>query len=1057
MDLAAGYGWATCNNGCSVDGSYDAFNSFVADAGSSSTLDGYGTYVICNKQADDAEILAACDQSSGSLNFNGNDVLALVKGTGSDYEILDSIGEAFSATAPDGDAWTVCGDATATMDHTLVREPCRTRGNFGNWSAKETTAGRCTWDLYGDGTMYEDFGTYGDGCSRTGYEAKDCRVSVAYTQITCTTNEGVGVNHSLTASVGEQSSDAYDAGIDYAQPVVYYYMTEWDAVEGQDGGVTPGGEYVVIVGNDFGNEDQDAIDMVTYGPTGVEYVATDGCTISLNHTQIMCYTVPGTGEGHVWTVTIATQVSTSPTTEYQIPRVTNFTGVSNTTDDIGAADMAGGQYVVLTGENFGAGNKTLESVTYGPGGTEYDAEGCRIVFGHTLILCALAPGIGPDNTWLVTVDGLTSEASGKRTSYAGPVVDVGLDGKVVGPTKGGKVITLNGTNFGTFVDATYVEILFDGEAIVVDGVADGGATKIYNGESTRSYYATDANGDTVEYIDFVLPELTTTDQFKEVTLRVTHEDYPSIQVEAATFRFEYGSPVIAELQNAVGVPQNGLSTADLVVRGTDFSAVGQVVVNITSTNSTGDRAIGVKTYTPNDPEVTSWGHEQITLTVVGTEGWVTVVVGTEVSNTVRFNQYNPILLTDHDQYKPEGTYRTSGLTEGGGTRNLTLAGYYFGSSEDNVEVFIGENECPLVAGSLGELTDGEVDALDLDGASAVTVSKVTCIVPAGTGVSNQVTLYRSGLSNFVNDENGDVHLYLTYKPPAIDVLSPPNVSTTGGNVTVTGDNFGTDLAMTSVSLGAVPLGIQAVGYGHEYMVVQVPEGEGLAKKLSVTVDGQTTTLDPKTGETETITYLPPVIDGLSVTTIPTTGGDVTVTGSNFGRAGSATAFFLNRDGSALVSPIDVVVEYGGDDDAGRRRLGAADTHSALNLAVGEGYGRVALHLNVSGQVSDVDFDFNPPVITSFGPVTGPTTGGTNLTLTGTDFGTGASGTFDLSVGGAVHVDGDSDSPIKVLTYNHTTVVFTSPEGVASLPMDVNFTVGGQAANVVSFAYDEPEL
>ena len=99
-----------------------------------------------------------------------------------------------------------------------------------------------------------------------------------------------------------------------------------------------------------------------------------------------------------------------------------------------------------------------------------------------------------------------------------------------------------------------IEILFDDEPIVVDG---DDTTKIYNGESQLSYSATTATGGTIEYIDFVLPELTTTDQQKVVTVRVTHEDYPSIQVDAASFMLVYGSPVITDLQNAVGVPQNG--------------------------------------------------------------------------------------------------------------------------------------------------------------------------------------------------------------------------------------------------------------------------------------------------------------------------------------------------------------------------------------------------------------------------------------------------------------------------------------------------------------------
>ena len=151
---------------------------------------------------------------------------------------------------------------------------------------------------------------YGDveGDSGRMYRARDCMVSVAYTQITCLTAEGVGFNHSLRAIVGEQSSTWYNALISYNQPTVYYYLTEWEDIADQDGGVTEGGEYVVIVGNDFGTEDENAITYVTYGPTGMEYEACAGTSSkdystyapTPNPAYDVMFSMYGEGDGNNW-------------------------------------------------------------------------------------------------------------------------------------------------------------------------------------------------------------------------------------------------------------------------------------------------------------------------------------------------------------------------------------------------------------------------------------------------------------------------------------------------------------------------------------------------------------------------------------------------------------------------------------------------------------------------------------------------------------------------------------------------------------------------------------
>jgi uncharacterized protein len=68
-------------------------------------------YVMCNVQAQ-AELLSICDQSTGSLSFNGNDAIALI----CDGVIVDVIGEI--GFNPDT-SWS--GSGVSTVDQTLRR------------------------------------------------------------------------------------------------------------------------------------------------------------------------------------------------------------------------------------------------------------------------------------------------------------------------------------------------------------------------------------------------------------------------------------------------------------------------------------------------------------------------------------------------------------------------------------------------------------------------------------------------------------------------------------------------------------------------------------------------------------------------------------------------------------------------------------------------------------------------------------------------------------------------------------------------------------------------
>jgi len=94
-------------------------------------LDPGAVWVIANSSADQKIKTVADDTlttgAGGVVNFNGNDVRALVKITRTDTLLVDVIG---LFNDPDlGDGWSVAGVALATKDHTLIRKPGIRNGN----------------------------------------------------------------------------------------------------------------------------------------------------------------------------------------------------------------------------------------------------------------------------------------------------------------------------------------------------------------------------------------------------------------------------------------------------------------------------------------------------------------------------------------------------------------------------------------------------------------------------------------------------------------------------------------------------------------------------------------------------------------------------------------------------------------------------------------------------------------------------------------------------------------------------------------------------------------
>ena len=114
----------------------------------SGSLEPGEVHVVCNGGAN-AEIIAQCDQSSGALTFNGNDAVALNRGS----VTLDVVGQ--PGQDPGSAGWSV--STGSTTDYTLVRKSNITSGST-NWSE-----GASQWDVYEENNVYY-LGTHGFDC-----------------------------------------------------------------------------------------------------------------------------------------------------------------------------------------------------------------------------------------------------------------------------------------------------------------------------------------------------------------------------------------------------------------------------------------------------------------------------------------------------------------------------------------------------------------------------------------------------------------------------------------------------------------------------------------------------------------------------------------------------------------------------------------------------------------------------------------------------------------------------------------------------------------------------
>ncbi|WP_370351512.1 IPT/TIG domain-containing protein [Catenulispora sp. EB89] len=255
--------------------------------------------------------------------------------------------------------------------------------------------------------------------------------------------------------------------------------------------------------------------------------------------------------------------------------------------------------------------------------------------------------------------------------------------------------------------------------------------------------------------------------------------------------------------------------------------------------------------------------------------------------------------------------------------------------------------------------------------------------------------------------------------PTVAAISPAKgAEAGGGTVVVTGGPFLGAGGTTGVSFGGVPAASYTVDSDSQITAVVPPQ---TARTVDVTVTNDNGT--SATGQADQYTYAAiPTFASMTPNSGVSSGGtSVVITGTHLS---TTTAVYF---GGTAASSFTI------DSDTQVTAVTRAQTNGTVDVTV----------TNTSGTSTAVPADkftfFSPvPIVTSVSPPSGPTTGGTTVTITGERF----TGTFRVDIGGvAVPYTLDSASQITAVT----------PPGQAG-PVDVTVTtdVGTSATGTADY-------
>ncbi len=330
------------------------------------------------------------------------------------------------------------------------------------------------------------------------------------------------------------------------------------------------------------------------------------------------------------------------------------------------------------------------------------------------------------------------------------------------------------------------------------------------------------------------------------------------------------------------------------------------------------------------------------------------------------------------------------------------------------------------------------------GANVVTIE--------GTGFSG-VTAVKFGATDAVAFSNLGLTLISAVPPPGVGTVDVTVTATGGTSVTVPADQYsytgppppivtGLDVQRAPAT-GGTPVFIAGTGFTG---TTAVKFGATSATSFTVVSDTQITAVSPAGTGTVDVTVTTPVTTSVTVpadqftyTTTTTAQPNVTFVSPSSGPAAGGdlvTIEGMNFQGL-------VAVRFGGTDALGFSGLGL----TIISAIAPPGVGTVDVTVVTAGGGASATGPLDhytypaPPTVTGLSPASGPTAGGTSVTITGTNF------------TGATAVKFGATSATSFTVNSATSITATSPAGTGTIDVTVTTPIGTSTTSVADqFSY-----
>jgi IPT/TIG domain/Autotransporter beta-domain len=764
-------------------------------------------------------------------------------------------------------------------------------------------------------------------------------------------------------------------------------------------GSTLGGTSVTITGTNFTGTPQ--LTIGGSAATGVTVV--DGTTIKARTpahaaglADVMVITTAGTATG-TGLYSYATPALPPP------PPSPTLSGISPN-----SGSTAGGTSVTISGTNLSGATVTI-------GGQP--AAGVTVNGSGTSITTTTPPGsLGAANV-VVTTPGGTVTGPGLFTYVTLPPTVTAVS-PATGSTLGRTSVTITGTNFVQGATVTIGGVMATAvsafSATTITAITPAGSAGAANVVVTTPAGNSGTTGNNrYTYVTSAVPTVTAIAANSGTTAGGTSVTITGTNFTGATAATIGGSP--ATFVTVVN--------ATTISAATPAHAAGAVSVTVTTPAGTGT-GTSLFTYVAQPPTVsgispnsgTTLGGAAITITGTNLTG-ATVTIGGSPATGVTVNG-GGTTITATTPAHAIGAVNVVVTTPGG---TAAAAGtYLYVPPPPTVTSITPTNSGTTLGG-----TPVTITGTNFFGATSVTFGgqpATGVTVVDGMTIKATTPAHAAGaVSVVVTTPGGTVtgtNLFTYVTPlPAVSAISPSSGTTAGGTpVTITGANF---TGATAVTIGGVPAtGVTVNGSGT--ISATTPAHPPGPASVVVTTPGGTGTA------TGNYTYVPPTptpnISSISPSSGTTAGGtSVTISGANLTGATSvtiggqpATGVTVNGNGTSITA------------------ITPAHAAGAANVAVvtpsGTGTG---LYTYVT---------LAAPTVTTISPPDGPVTGGTFITISGTNFVQGAT---TVTIGG-VAVTG-------LTVVSSTTMTATTPAHAAG-SSEVNVTTPG-GSDPVSFTYD----